>query len=164
MCHAGNNHALELSEDFVERRGRFWCGCPQLRHDCSWLVVRRDPPLTDMLAVIGDPIGEPMKLFAKHCRRNIAEIADVPAQTWLSIFHSLGRKPYHRFRRAALLHFPREAAPEVDRAVVVAATSILNLDGEAANFFGIVRGAADPPLLSRNLKRGSTVSRPQSFP
>jgi hypothetical protein len=86
-----NNHVFDIGEDFIERRSQFWRDRVQLRQDCSRLVVRRDPLLTDMLAVIGDPIGEPMKLFAKYCRRNIAEIADVPAQTWLSIFHSGGR-------------------------------------------------------------------------
>src|SRR2546429_12606 len=80
MRNAGNNHPLHVSEDFVERRSSLWCSCIQLRQDCSGLVIWRNPPLTDMFAIIGNPIGKLMQLLSEFLRWNIAE--------WLSIFHS----------------------------------------------------------------------------
>ena len=45
-----------------------------LRTDCAGFVRRRDWALRDLFAIIGDPIGDFMKMFSKNIRRNIAEL------------------------------------------------------------------------------------------
>src|SRR5947207_6143307 len=87
---ARNNYAFDISEDFVERRSPFRCHRIQLRQDCSRFVIRGNPPLTDIFAVIGDPVDEPMKLLTKKFRRNIPELANIAAEAWFLIFHSSG--------------------------------------------------------------------------
>ena len=87
---AWNNYAFDLGEDFVERRSPFRRSSVQPRDDCARFVIRGNPPFPDIFTVIGNPAGNPIKLFAKKFRRNIAELADIAAQAWFSIFHSSG--------------------------------------------------------------------------
>src|SRR4029077_11483689 len=79
---AGNNHPFDVSKDFIQRRGCFGGSSVQLRQDCSRLVIWSDPPLSDVLAIISNPIGKFVHLLPKFLLRNITES--------LSIFHCGG--------------------------------------------------------------------------
>ncbi len=82
-----DNQAFDISEDFIERRSYFRRDRVQLREDCSRLVIRRDPPLIDICAIISDPICESMKFVVKNVWRNVAELTDICTQMCLSTFH-----------------------------------------------------------------------------
>src|SRR5207248_10321698 len=80
--YARNNHAFDVSKDFIQRRGCFGGSSIQLRQDCSRLVIWSDPPLSDVLAVIRNPIGKLVQLSPEFRRRNVAK--------GFSIFHCGG--------------------------------------------------------------------------
>jgi len=75
MHHARNDHAFDVVEDFVEPFAFFRRLCWQRSANRAWFCVWRDPERFNFFPVIGDPIGELVKLFPKNLRRNVAELA-----------------------------------------------------------------------------------------
>ena len=102
MRNSGNNDALDVGENFLERNCAFRRNRIQLREDCSRLGVRRDGARRDLLAVICNPIGYLMKMLAKNIRRDIAEFRSKIVRGLLHpfIFYGSGLWPTHLLRVA----------------------------------------------------------------
>ena len=80
MRYTGNNYAINLGKNSRKGRRFFWGSAIQLRENSSRWVGRRNPPFTNMLTIISNPIRKPMEFLPEDFGWNIAER--------LSILHS----------------------------------------------------------------------------
>ena len=80
MRHSRNDHPVYVGENFLEWFALFRRLRRKCRADRARLCIWRDAHFPDLFTVIGDPIGEFVKLFPKFRYWSVAER--------LSIFHS----------------------------------------------------------------------------
>ena len=71
MHHSGNNHSIDVRDNFFERFAFLGRLSGKLRPDCARLGVRRDTQLANL---IGDPIRQLMQLLTEFLGWHIAEI------------------------------------------------------------------------------------------
>jgi hypothetical protein len=74
MRASGNNHALDIRENFLERNCGFGRSCIQLREDCAGPGVRSNRPIRDLLAIICNPVRNLVEVFAKDIGRDVSEV------------------------------------------------------------------------------------------
>ena len=74
MQHSRDNETFHVVKNFVERLAILRRLGGQRGLDRARLCVRRDTKLLNVFAIIGEPVGKLMQLFAKFRKRNIAEL------------------------------------------------------------------------------------------
>lgn len=72
--HPGNNDAIDIIENFLERFPFIGSALRNLRANGARFVIRRNSQLFDVFAEIRNPICDFMQLSAKFLGRRIAEL------------------------------------------------------------------------------------------
>src|SRR5438067_8492521 len=76
MSYARDNDPLNVAKNFVQCRAGFWRSLIQLRKNRTRLVVRSNRAFGDVLAIVGNPIGQLMQTLAELLVRYVAKPAD----------------------------------------------------------------------------------------
>jgi len=105
MSNARNNYAVNVSENFFERRTNLRGIAVQLRKNFSRLHIARNRAFANLFAIIRNPIRQLVQLLTEFRDRNIAEFLEVAR--FLSIFHSSERETETEVKRTKI--FTRRA-------------------------------------------------------
>src|SRR5439155_804496 len=123
--HAGNDQAIDVAENFLERLAVFGRLRRKLRTNCAGsrhCGIRRDAQRLDIFAKIRDPVCELMQLFAEFLRRSVTE------RLW--IFHrlcsrrSVGGTDQDMINTSAPLQLKSKAETEMEGAEIFACARI----------------------------------------